>query len=257
MWLLEYLQLCLVIICWTWLFCTQIYSQHENYLKTGGTRGRNTAIIRETRTAECSRASFQICLPCQEKALLQWQPRGVCYNRKIIWDAKLKSQSQVKNRGSRGVHIHRTALFSPRRSWQCLVPAEVMLWGVQCQWQGSGAPSQHRVLPWLYSEQWLPSHHSASVPQIPPAWLLLPSSQTISHLTLCSGISQEGRLHPQQGQKAGQVSPSTKPTAPSSPNSKHSSASTCWPHQGKIWGVFVMPQDSVGFCSRAGCQQDS
>lgn len=111
MWLLEYLQLCLVIICWTWLFCTQIYSQHENYLKTGGTRGRNTAIIRETRTAECSRASFQICLPCQEKALLQWQPRGVCYNRKIIWDAKLKSQSQVKNRGSRGVHIHRM-LFS-------------------------------------------------------------------------------------------------------------------------------------------------
>lgn len=104
MWVLVYLQLSLVIICWTRLFCTQIYSQHENYLKTGGTRGRNTAIIWETRTVECSRASFQICLPCQEKALLQWQPRGVCYNRKIIWDAKLKSQSQVKNQGSRGVY---------------------------------------------------------------------------------------------------------------------------------------------------------
>lgn len=104
MWLLVYLQLCLVMICWTRLFCTQIYSQPENYLKTGRTRGRNTVIIWEARTVECSRASFQICLPCQEKALLQWQPRGVCYNTKFIWDAKLKSQSQVKNQGTRGVH---------------------------------------------------------------------------------------------------------------------------------------------------------
>lgn len=70
MWLLVYIQLSLVIICWTWLLRAQIYSQHENYLKMGGMRGRNTAIIWGTHTVECSRASFQICLPCQKKGIV-------------------------------------------------------------------------------------------------------------------------------------------------------------------------------------------
>lgn len=110
--------------------CSDLFP-HENYLKTGGMRGRTSAIIWGAHTVERSRASFQICLPCQEKALLQWQPRGVCYNMEIIWDAKLKSQSQVKNQGSGGVCMQHCS-FLPA-SWKKLqMPCPS--WGDTVRW---------------------------------------------------------------------------------------------------------------------------
>lgn len=108
---------------------------------------------------------------------------------------------------------------------------------------GSARSSDSPVTSWL---QWPES--CSSLAKQSPIW---PSA----HLP-APGIAQEGRLHPQQGQEGGQVTPPAKLTAPCSPTSKQSSVSTARPVDPiKGRGDFLLPQASmatlVAFCSTA------